>query len=1005
MSLGNKGRISPQVLDAFLQELVSGFPVALFSVLFSWLILQTFVVSHIDQKKLTLKGGAQLSHIENDLHQILHTQKNAAFLLVAGVAVSTVIMDRIWRFGNSANSATTRRRALMLIQWTSKYLFLVNFFCFSLFFLTQYHYNITLRPLLDRYRWTEEQQLLGQTYYERHCTAEDLSTIDPNDLVLKPEWDSTKAAENILIHGASVFPGLIDRETAENFRNFTLVKNSNLKKKDFVFVMNTYTKKTQTRWSFAFSAHDHPSVPMVLRQVISNDRLRETLELFLGPDPAMIKMQTITCMYGAEHQSWHPDVNAKSSYKSHARNFMMHFSLFIPLQDTPPKMGATGVCPGSQYCTTMEPGSRGLDHCGQVVSGQDANGNPAWLAGDAVLMNQNTWHRGWEHTLRGGPHRAMIVITFTSRPRIGNGRRPERPFYTPLPQIQPTIGRGCDISKARAPTQQRQRESNNIIFSNTDVASNVTSLSHLSGASDDTPQCIASDDARNFPIQSWNDEEKLKQAETRVLSLGTPLTSFGHTMYDMYDSLYSMSTFISTLRFFGLYKPSQAHWGWDYMSSVFSRIATETHKYKKEDLTVWLNSQRSSGILNYILVKYFLFSSVPATTEDRGIWDVWYTKSLKKVTSRFQHTATIALCTFAISSLLLLLVPNPTVQPMQSRERGWSRYAMGFLKSLWGIGRSMIIILLFVGILHYGIEQTLFVKEIKAGIKTRTAFPKLEGDWSTQRFDNGSYNYIVSRQVPKSPLSAQEPVLPGRDDVLIGSRFDSLHLRIVNQFLDYHTGNKVWRKLVHDISELTGFSLRTYQLQPQALQASMIRAITDNINGRFLTQSASTGNFSVLPKEQSFRYTRRALMIKCSSILFAIDQSISYQIAHMRYESTLRAKPVAIAAIVLLEDIRRSLFGEKRLSGKIVAVPWKVGFPILSMTQCKGPVNMLGGAPSLDRMGSLLPGIFQHKAGGSGQRVGTKAIEPSDRELQEKMPHLSLLKERGRRRRKFVSKK
>lgn len=69
-----------------------------------------------------------------------------------------------------------------------------------------------------------------------------------------------------------------------------------------VYVMNAKTKNKQTRWSFAFSAQDHPIISKALQQIAKNDKLVNVLEMFLGKDPSIIKMQTITQRYKAEHQ-------------------------------------------------------------------------------------------------------------------------------------------------------------------------------------------------------------------------------------------------------------------------------------------------------------------------------------------------------------------------------------------------------------------------------------------------------------------------------------------------------------------------------------------------------------------------------------------------------------------------------------------------------------------------------------------------------------------------------
>lgn len=74
------------------------------------------------------------------------------------------------------------------------------------------------------------------------------------------------------------------------------------------------------------------------------------------------------------------------------------------------------MCPGTQYCTNVEDHEFG---CKQVTSGDlfseshdktfENTKSEYWRAGDAVLMNQNTFHRGWKHDMKNGPDRGMYT--------------------------------------------------------------------------------------------------------------------------------------------------------------------------------------------------------------------------------------------------------------------------------------------------------------------------------------------------------------------------------------------------------------------------------------------------------------------------------------------------------------------------------------------------------------------------------------------------------------------
>eukprot|EP00934_Nitzschia_sp_Nitz4_P000321 Nitzschia sp. Nitz4//scaffold233_size31335//15774//18317//NITZ4_007951-RA/size31335-processed-gene-0.3-mRNA-1//1//CDS//3329543379//321//frame0 len=800
------------------------------------------------------------------------------------------------------------RWSLKVLHLISKNLFVSSVACLLFLHFVNIHYAYTFRPLLDSYRWTEERSVSEKTYYDRKCTDEDFSTSNMEDLIVQPRWDATKTAENILIHGASIFPGLVDRKSVHEFRNFTMEKNKNLPKEELVFVKSTYTKKKQTRWAFAFSAHDHSSVSTVLTQVYEDSRLRETLELLLGPDPAVIKMQTISSAYGAEDQEWHPDVNPKTSFISHGRNFMMHYSLFIPLQDTSASMGATGICPGTHYCGSVD--KNAYYKCGQVTSGHTEDGTSMWMAGDAVLMNQNTLHRGSKHTLRGGPDRGMIVITFTSRPRISAGAMPHNPLSTPLPSVGRANARTCDLSQSA-----------------TEAFRNMRLFNHSSDVVVSGQPCVSSGDSRAFVELFPADERQLSHSETRALSLGTPLTAFGHTLYDLRDSEFSMSPIMTSLRYFGLYKLPAARWGWDYVSTMFSRIATETHKYQNTDLARWLGTQKSAGFLQQLYVRHMVFPTIPATTEDRGIWDVWYTKSLDRAIHLFQKLAMALLCAYIL-------------------------------------------------------EHSILVRDVRHGLKTRSAFPtsqRVHGIAAGSK-DLGFQNHVVE---------------PSRDDVLIATRFNGLHLHVANQFYDYHTGNRVWRDLVESSSHPFCHFSDPRDTIFKGMRGRSVQGVVSSVSGRFLLQMPFSGNFTLLSNEEALGITRRALMKTCHRGLYDLDKSVSFMIAHARFESVLRSTPISNMGIIFLQSLLTKIFGNE---GEIIhaspSTP-KAGRVVHSYLP-ESIATTKRDTPST----SVFP-LFGQKI-----RLLKKAAQTKERlaHIQEeqisktqKLSHLNVLKERGRR--------
>jgi len=86
------------------------------------------------------------------------------------------------------------------------------------------------------------------------------------------------------------------------------------------------------------------------------------------------------------------------------------YSLFIPLQDTTPEIGATEICPGSHVCN-------GHNHfC--VEGGFRASGEDnVWPKATGALVNQHLFHRGMAHTDPNGLDRVLFILTFSPRPR------------------------------------------------------------------------------------------------------------------------------------------------------------------------------------------------------------------------------------------------------------------------------------------------------------------------------------------------------------------------------------------------------------------------------------------------------------------------------------------------------------------------------------------------------------------------------------------------------------
>jgi len=178
---------------------------------------------------------------------------------------------------------------------------------------------------------------------------------------------------------------------------------------------------SRSRVSYGIDATESPIVAQALHEIATHPLLKPMLEGLVGEDPAITEITAITSWLGAKHQGWHADIKQNGNPTKFGRTYSHSYSLFLPLQDTTTKMGATGLCPGTHYCSNWMG-----DVCDTKKTGfplSEASDDGVWKAGDGALLNQQVWHRGTEYTARKAPHRAMFIVSFIGRPRFGTDPR------------------------------------------------------------------------------------------------------------------------------------------------------------------------------------------------------------------------------------------------------------------------------------------------------------------------------------------------------------------------------------------------------------------------------------------------------------------------------------------------------------------------------------------------------------------------------------------------------
>jgi hypothetical protein len=335
----------------------------------------------------------------------------------AAVAIAQLCLSR-----QAAAAAAAAAGALRILLLDLPLILLLTLYASSTW-IGHVHRHYLTPQLHHAAMWNNKRQENEITYFARTCQPQDISTTNHGaaaaDLFLSKSSTTNatttadEAYQHQRQHGFTVFRNVMRVETATNLRNYIASKNYNLTKEESIYVI-----EWENRYSFGLGTEE-PSVAAALKELLNHQPLKEAVTMTYGggggapaDDAAILEMTAITIAYGAIPQWWHPDVQATASATRHARSFDPSFSLFVPLQDTTAAMGATGVCPGTHYCNAGDSNIAAIceEHGFQLVEEETG----VWKAGDALLMNTASYHRGGGHTDPNAPDRVMLLLTFSS---------------------------------------------------------------------------------------------------------------------------------------------------------------------------------------------------------------------------------------------------------------------------------------------------------------------------------------------------------------------------------------------------------------------------------------------------------------------------------------------------------------------------------------------------------------------------------------------------------------
>lgn len=160
-----------------------------------------------------------------------------------------------------------------------------------------YLYDAYYIPLMDALQWPGDtsRDETENTYYDRHCTANDITTRSAHDLIVPPNESARDASLRTQKHGMTVFPKVVSDDHAASLRDYILHRNAALKETDMDYI---WLISGNNRWSFKLGA-DAPGAADVLRDIAAHPKLRPTLEELMGDEPALVELTAITSAFGA----------------------------------------------------------------------------------------------------------------------------------------------------------------------------------------------------------------------------------------------------------------------------------------------------------------------------------------------------------------------------------------------------------------------------------------------------------------------------------------------------------------------------------------------------------------------------------------------------------------------------------------------------------------------------------------------------------------------------------
>eukprot|EP00980_Cylindrotheca_fusiformis_P018631 scaffold6189_cov101-Cylindrotheca_fusiformis.AAC.6 len=245
------------------------------------------------------------------------------------------------------------------------------------------------------------------------------TTDNLEDLIVHSSLSKEEASDLAKTHGMAIIPRVLSMNTTSSLRNYILKTN--------LEVESTYVLHEENRFHI-MPTHTEPAIQAALKEIASHPVFKPLIDDILGPQSSLVAFSVITNLFGAQDQEWHYDT--ATSHANYPDEFVPEYTLAIPLQDTTKEMGATGICPGTHVCSwpdldwnmmeaLYEEDSQGKEDDFPDFDTWSAYNLPCELtasvkAGDGLLYNADSYHRGAGHKDATAPERVVMFLTFAA---------------------------------------------------------------------------------------------------------------------------------------------------------------------------------------------------------------------------------------------------------------------------------------------------------------------------------------------------------------------------------------------------------------------------------------------------------------------------------------------------------------------------------------------------------------------------------------------------------------